>query len=256
MLHLAWKQNSISTKTNKVSEFPVSEVSDVETKVSKMKWYLPLIALVFVIIVDQILKYWVKNNMILHTEKSIIGNWFIFHFTENNGMAFGMEFFGTPGKYALTILRILVSGFGFWYLIKHIQKNANLWFLICVGLILGGAIGNIIDSVFYGVIYQHMNEYSGLWLQGRVVDMLYFPVIHTHYPEWSPIKAGQEFIFFSPVFNLADTAISIGIISIIVFQKRFFKNPVPETKKETLTDENHAANIEDSGVAEDSKPIE
>ncbi len=206
------------------------QITPVETqKVSKNKWILPFAVLALVILLDQILKYWVKNNMVLHTEISILGNWFKFHFTENNGMAFGMEFFGKPGKYALTILRILVSGFGFWYLISHIKKNVNLWFLICVGLILGGALGNIIDSVFYGVIYLDMNFYEGLWLQGRVVDMLYFPLIETHYPEWSPIKPGQEFVFFSPVFNLADTAISIGIISIIVFQKKFFPNSVKET---------------------------
>ena len=213
---------------------------------SKSKWVVPFVLLAFVVIVDQVLKYWVKNNMILHTERSIIGDWFLFHFTENNGMAFGMEFFGVVGKYILTILRIVVSSFGIWFLYTNIKKNANFWFLVCIALILGGAIGNIIDSVFYGVIYQHMNEYTGLWLQGRVVDMLYFPVIHTHYPEWSPINAGQEFIFFSPVFNLADTAISIGIISILVFQKRFFKKQL-EGQDNKLTDtENTLSNNDET----------
>lgn len=204
---------------------------------SKSKWVIPFLLLGFVVIVDQILKYWVKNNMILHTERSIIGDWFLFHFTENNGMAFGMEFFGVIGKYILTTLRIVVSAFGLWFLYTNIKKNANFWFLVCIALILGGAIGNIIDSVFYGVIYQHMNEYTGLWLQGRVVDMLYFPIIHTHYPEWSPINPGQEFIFFSPVFNLADTAISIGIISILVFQKRFFKKQLEGEQNKSIVSE-------------------
>jgi signal peptidase II len=212
---------------------------------SKSKWVVPFVLLAFVVIVDQVLKYWVKNNMILHTERSIIGDWFLFHFTENNGMAFGMEFFGVVGKYILTTLRIVVSSFGIWFLYTNIKKNSNFWFLVCIALILGGAIGNIIDSVFYGVIYQHMNEYTGLWLQGRVVDMLYFPVIHTHYPEWSPINAGQEFIFFSPVFNLADTAISIGIISILVFQKRFFKKQLEgQDNKPTVTENTMANNDE------------
>lgn len=170
--------------------------------------------------------------MILHTERKIFGDWFILHFTENEGMAFGMKFFDVYGKYALSILRIGVSIFGFWYLVTHIRKHANTFFLVCVALILGGAIGNIIDCVFYGVIYHDMNQYSGGYLLGWVVDMLYFPIIETHYPSWSPIKPGQEFVFFSPVFNLADAAISIGVVSIIIFQKRFFKQT--ETAQEVL----------------------
>ena len=187
-----------------------------------VKWLLPFFVLFFVIFIDQYLKYWVKNNMILHTEKTMIKDWFFLHFTENEGMAFGMKFFGVYGKYALSVLRIGVAIFGFWYLITHIRKQANTFFLICVALILGGALGNIIDCVFYGVWYEEINDYNGGYLLGWVVDMLYFPIIETHYPSWSPIKPGQEFIFFSPVFNLADAAISAGVIAIIVFQKRFF----------------------------------
>jgi signal peptidase II len=216
-----------------------SASSTSEKSRSLQKWILPVLVLALVLIADQYLKYWIKHNMILHTEKKILGNWFMFHFTENEGMAFGMKFFGVKGKYALTILRIGVSVFGFWYLITHIRKQANTFFLICVALILGGAIGNIIDCVFYGVWYQHMNEYQGGYLLGWVVDMLYFPVIETHYPSWSPIKPGQEFIFFSPVFNLADAAISTGVIAIIVFQKRFFHHlpaeaPLAEAKETLL----------------------
>lgn len=221
--------------------------------VSKKKWMLPFIVLLLVLVLDQMLKYWVKNNMIMHTERHIIGNWFLFHFTENNGMAFGMEFFGKPGKYALTILRIAVSGFGFWYLISNIKKNYNIWFLICVALILGGAIGNIIDSIFYGVFYHHMNDYPGLWLQGRVVDMFYFPIIETVYPSWSPIKAGQDFIFFSPVFNIADTAISAGIISIIVFQKRFFPTTKIALETEKIAEEQTQEEIL---VSNENSPLE
>jgi signal peptidase II len=211
-----------------------------EEKPLLSKWLLPFLVLALVIALDQYLKYWVKHNMILHTERKIAGDWFIFHFTENEGMAFGMKFFGEKGKYALSILRILVSIFGFWYLISHIKKNANTWFLVCVALILGGALGNIIDCVFYGVWYRDMNEYSGGYLLGWVVDMLYFPIIESHYPSWSPIKAGQEFTFFSPVFNLADAAISTGVIAIIVFQKRFFRKAHEEivvVESHTLSEE-------------------
>ncbi len=210
--------------------------------ISKSKWILPFLALVLVVFLDQWLKYWVKHTMILHTERKVFGDWFILHFTENEGMAFGMKFFEEKGKYALTILRIGVAIFGFWYLITHIRKHANTFFLVCVALILGGALGNIIDCVFYGVIYKDINAYSGGYLLGWVVDMLYFPIVHTHYPSWSPIKAGQEFIFFSPVFNLADAAISVGVISIIVFQKKFFQKHEEVTNAAEVGTQNDVTN--------------
>lgn len=220
-----------------------------QKKISVLKWVLPFLVLLFVIFIDQYLKYWVKNNMILHTERTMIKDWFFLHFTENEGMAFGMKFFGVKGKYALSILRLLVAIFGFWYLISHIKKQANTFFLICVALILGGAIGNIIDCVFYGVWYHDMNDYQGGYLLGWVVDMLYFPVIQTHYPSWSPINPGQEFIFFSPVFNLADAAISVGVIAIIIFQKRFFNL---NSKKEDSSEMNHEANIEEPEISNEA----
>jgi signal peptidase II len=218
-------------------------------KASVLKWALPFLVLLFVIFIDQYLKYWVKNNMILHTERPMIKDWFFLHFTENEGMAFGMKFFGEKGKYALSILRLGVAIFGFWYLITHIKKQANTFFLICVALILGGAIGNIIDCVFYGVWYHDMNDYQGGYLLGWVVDMLYFPIVQTHYPSWSPISPGQEFIFFSPVFNLADAAISAGVIAIIIFQKRFFNL---NSNKEDSSEINHEANIEEPEISNEA----
>lgn len=220
-----------------------------EKKASVLKWVLPFLVLLFVIFIDQYLKYWVKNNMILHTERPMIKDWFFLHFTENEGMAFGMKFFGEKGKYALSILRLGVAIFGFWYLITHIKKQANTFFLVCVALILGGAIGNIIDCVFYGVWYHDMNDYQGGYLLGWVVDMLYFPIVQTHYPSWSPISPGQEFIFFSPVFNLADAAISAGVIAIIIFQKRFFNL---NSNKEDSAEINHEANIEESEISNEA----
>ncbi len=213
------------------------QISQAPKGVKKPNWILPISLLLLVIIIDQMLKYWVKNHMILHTEKVIFKDWFYLHFIENEGMAFGMKFFGVIGKYALSILRIGVAVFGFWYLLKSIKNLANIWFLMCVALILGGAIGNIIDCTFYGIWYQHMNEYEGGFLLGHVVDMLYFPIVETHYPEWSPIKPGEEFIFFSPVFNLADAAISIGVIAIVLFQKHFFpKTSSSDTADQTSSD--------------------
>lgn len=220
-----------------------------QKKGSVLKWTLPFLVLLFVIFIDQYLKYWVKNNMILHTERPMIKDWFFLHFTENEGMAFGMKFFGEKGKYALSILRLGVAIFGFWYLITHIRKQANTFFLVCVALILGGAIGNIIDCVFYGVWYHDMNDYQGGYLLGWVVDMLYFPIVQTHYPSWSPISPGQEFIFFSPVFNLADAAISAGVIAIIIFQKRFFNL---NSNKEDSAEINHEANIEEPEISNEA----
>ena len=220
-----------------------------QVKPSVAKWALPFLVLFFVIFIDQYFKYWVKNNMILHTERTMIKDWFFLHFTENEGMAFGMKFFGVKGKYALSILRLGVAVFGFWYLISHIKKQANTFFLVCVALILGGALGNIIDCVFYGVWYHDMNDYQGGYLLGWVVDMLYFPIVETHYPSWSPIKPGQEFVFFSPVFNLADAAISAGVIAIIIFQKRFFNLHV---SKENPAEIMHEANIEESNISNEA----
>lgn len=183
-----------------------------------MNKYLKYILIILgILLVDQVLKTWIKTNMFLGQE-FIIFPWFIIHFTENNGMAFGLEFAGQYGKLFLTVFRIIAVigiGYGLHYIIKH---NYHKGLILCVSLILAGAIGNIIDSVFYGVIY----DYAPL-LYGRVVDMFYFPVIQGTYPSWFPFWAGDEFIFFRPVFNIADAAISVGVITILIFQKQYFK---------------------------------
>ncbi len=145
-------------------------------------------------------------------------------------MAFGFEIGGVAGKIVLTIFRIIAVFDIIWYIIKQIQLKAEPGFIICVSLILAGAIGYIIDSVFYGIIYESQNLPL---FQGRVIDMLYFPVIDTNVPEWMPFWKGERFEFFRPVFNIADASISIGIITIMLFQKKFFKSneetPVTET---------------------------
>jgi len=155
------------------------------------------------------------------------------YFIENNGMAFGMEMGGQTGKILLSLFRIAAI-FGIaWFLNSIIKKKANLGFIIAVSAILAGAIGNIIDSALYGMIFsesysQHAimfppgGGYSS-FLLGRVVDMFYFPVINTTWPDWSPFRPGESFVFFRPVFNVADSAITCGVLSIIIFQKKMFK---------------------------------
>ena len=193
-----------------------------------------LVLILLVLIIDQALKIWIKTHMILGQEYEILGNWFIIHFTENNGMAFGMEFWGKNGKIFLTLFRIIaVIGIG-WYLKTLIKQNAPKMVIISIAMIMAGAIGNILDSIFYGVIFDESfyqiaefmprdGGYSA-WLQGRVVDMFYFPIFNGHYPSWFPFWANQEFIFFRPVFNIADSSITIGVAYILLFERSFFKH--------------------------------
>lgn len=161
----------------------------------------------------------------------IFGDWFKLNFTENNGMAFGIEIPGLYGKLFLTLFRIIFVILGFLYLLKQSSVALKGGFLICVALIIAGALGNIIDSVFYGVWFKDMNFYDGGYFHGRVVDMLHFPLFSGVFPSWIPKFGGESFTFFSPVFNIADTAISTGVISIFVFQKRYFPPKKEEEKK-------------------------
>lgn len=196
-----------------------------------------------VLIVDQALKIYIKTHYNLNTSRHIAGDWFQLYFVENPGMAYGWKFGGNWGKLALTVFRMGAVVFGTWYLGKIVREHYNKGFIICASLIFAGALGNLLDSCFYGLIFDKgmlfdptINEYitySGLakfsnhgyasFLHGNVVDMLYFPVIRGHFPAWFPIWGGEDFEFFRPIFNVADAAISTGVISILVFQKRFFK---------------------------------
>jgi signal peptidase II len=180
------------------------------------KYIVPILIVVAVLLIDQLLKIWIKTNMYIGEEFNLIGNWFIIHFTENNGMAFGLELGGSYGKLALSLFRVFAV-FGIGYIFHYVIKNKYHFGLVtCVSLILAGALGNIIDSVFYGKLFG----YADL-LHGRVVDMFYMPIIQGHYPDWFPLWAGEEFVFFRPVYNFADAAISIGVVTIILFQNKF-----------------------------------
>jgi len=192
-----------------------------------------VLIILLIIILDQALKIWIKTHMALGQEYHILGNWFIIHFIENNGMAFGMEIAGKFGKIILSLFRIgAVAGIG-WYLIYLIKQKAPTGLIITISIIMAGAVGNIIDSAFYGMIfsnsYYHVagmfpaeGGYSS-FLHGRVVDMFYFPIIKGTFPEWIPFRGGDSFIFFRPVFNIADSSITVGVTLILIFQKRFFK---------------------------------
>lgn len=190
--------------------------------------------IILILILDQVLKIWVKINMSIGQEIHLFGNWGILHFIENNGMAFGMEMGGQTGKLILSIFRIIAIIAIGYFLSSLINKGAYTGLILAVSAIMAGAIGNIIDSAFYGIIFSESYNTPAIifppeggyssFLLGKVVDMFYFPVINTHWPDWSPIKPGQSFIFFRPVFNIADSAITTGVLSIIIFQKRMFRD--------------------------------
>lgn len=202
----------------------------------KAKQVILLIAAI--IIADQALKFYIKLNYFQGEEHRILGDWFRLHFVENEGMAWGWKFGGGFGKIALTLFRLVAVIWGSFLLKDFIKKQYHKGFIVCAALIYAGALGNLIDSLFYGLIFDNSipyvpesiaklfppsGGYAGLF-HGRVVDMLYFPIIqNAHYPAWFPFVGGDEFVFFRPVFNLADASISTGVIVLLLFQNKLMQ---------------------------------
>jgi signal peptidase II len=198
-----------------------------------LKFRSSIILIVFILIIDQALKFWIKTHLYMGEEFNVIGHWFRIHFIENEGMAYGLSFGGAWGKVMLTLFRFIAVIFGFYLLRKITRLNYHKGLIICGAMILAGAMGNLIDSMFYGLIFSDSTftqlaqflpaggGYAG-FLHGKVVDMLYFPIYEGFLPHWIPFKGGDYFIFFQPVFNISYASISIGVITILLFQKKFF----------------------------------
>lgn len=208
------------------------------------KSYKAVLIIVVILIIDQVSKLLVKTNMHLGESIPVLGNWFMIRFIENPGMAFGWDIPGQSGKIILSLFRLAAIIGIIWYVRNLIKQNASSLLIISVAMILAGAIGNLLDSSFYGLFFDKGTSYDpeyGRWFgyagqavfgtpgyaapfKGCVVDMLYFPLIEGCYPSWFPFKAGEHFIFFRPIFNIADSSITIGVSIILLFQKRLFKN--------------------------------
>ena len=191
------------------------------------------IIIALILIADQAVKLWIKTHMFLGESVPVFGNWFFIHFTENEGMAFGMKLGGDWGKLILSLFRIIAVIAILYWLYRITRKPVKTGLVVCISLILAGAIGNIIDSAFYGMVFNDSTfmQVSTLFpegggyakfLHGKVVDMLYFPIFSGTYPSWIPFVGGDEFIFFRPVFNIADSSITIGVLTLVIFQRKLF----------------------------------
>jgi signal peptidase II len=217
------------------------------------------IIVLLVIAMDQLIKILIKTHMIEGEEILVMGNWFRIHFVENSGMAFSMELPSIYGKLILSGFRIVAIGFIIYLLRRLIREHYHPGLIYSGAMILAGAIGNMIDSAFYGIIFTDSigriatifpkgGGYSG-FLRGNVVDMLWFPIAHGVFPHWLPVWGGEYFEFFRPVFNIADAAITTGVIIIIVFQRTFFAQPVTEAPAETNTTETYSEGESNDQIA-------
>jgi signal peptidase II len=199
----------------------------VEDKSIARRGWLAATIVVAILVVDQVIKIWVKTHMTLHEQIEIL-SWFKIVFIENNGMAYGMEI---GSKLVLSIFRIIAISALVYYIAGQVRKKARWGYIACLSMITAGAAGNIIDSMFYGLVFNASSEYyvsyfvpfgNGYapFLMGKVVDMFYFPLIVTTWPDWVPMVGGQTYVFFSPVFNFADSAISVGVVWLLLFYRR------------------------------------
>ena len=210
--------------------------------------WLSVLLVVAILVIDQLIKIWVKTSMTLH-ESIRVFDWFYISFIENNGMAYGMQL---GSKLVLSLFRVVAIGLLAYYIWQQVRKQARRGYIVCLAMILAGAIGNLIDCMFYGLVFNasspHYVSYfvefgTGYapFLMGKVVDMFYFPLIVTTWPEWVPYWGGQEFIFFSPVFNFADSCISVGVVLLLLFYRteisQLGQKQEPAASDETIPEE-------------------
>jgi len=207
-------------------------------KNSTQKGWVAVTVVFLVLLADQVSKIWIKTHMELF-DTIDIAKWFQIYFVENNGMAFGIE---AGGKLFLSLFRIVAVIFIILYIKRLVKENYKTGFIVCVTLVLAGASGNIIDSIFYGVV-PWGEGYSSL-LHGKVVDMLYFPIVSGTYPDWVPVVGGQEFLFFRFIFNIADSAITVGVILILLFYRKTLSHSLlSKTEREKFEQEEQAKRI-------------
>lgn len=212
-----------------------------------------------IILVDQASKLLVHHYMDLHQEITVIGNeqhGFKLHYLLNPGMAFGIRWKSEFGKLALTVFRIIaMMGIGA-YLFVMAKRHAHSGFLWCMALILGGAVGNVIDSTFYGVfLNNHPPDSPTPWFHGQVIDMLYFPLFEFTLPTWVPFKGGEYFTFFSPVFNIADSSIFVGVVLILIMQRRFFKESSHDEVKESPSTDSPSIESTSEPISSHHEPL-
>ena len=190
------------------------------------KGRLATLIIVAILLIDQAIKIWVKTSMTLH-ESIRVTDWFYITFIENMGMAFGMQL---GSKIVLSLFRVVAIGVLGYYIWQQVKRNARTGYLICLSMVLAGAAGNLIDCMFYGMMFNESSPYylsylvdfgTGYapFLMGKVVDMFYFPLIETEWPTWMPFVGGQHFVFFSPVFNFADASISVSVVLLLLFYR-------------------------------------
>ena len=194
--------------------------------IAKRGWLAALIV-VAILVIDQVIKIWVKTHMTLHEQIEIF-SWFKIVFIENNGMAYGMEI---GSKLVLSLFRVVAVSVLGYYIAQQVRKQARYGYLICLSMVMAGAAGNIFDSMFYGLIFNASSEFYtsyfvpfgtgyASFLMGKVVDMFYFPLIVTTWPDWVPMFGGQPYVFFSPVFNFADASISVSVVLVLLFYRK------------------------------------
>ena len=213
-----------------------------KNSISQRGW-LAIAIVSAVLVIDQIIKIWVKTHMTLHEQIEIF-SWFKIVFIENNGMAYGMEI---GSKLVLSLFRIIAVGILGYYIFQQVKKQARWGYIVCLSMVLAGAAGNIFDSMFYGLIFNSSSEYytsyfvpfgSGYapFLMGKVVDMFYFPLIVTTWPDWVPMVGGDPYVFFSPIFNFADSSISVGVVLLLLFYRKEISE-ISFSKRKSAADE-------------------